>query len=39
MLYELSFMAVFARAIFAAMGLALAAGGVLAVMGLLSGRD
>ena len=38
-LYEVSVIEVFARAIFAVMGLATVAGGVLAVMGFLSGRD
>jgi hypothetical protein len=39
MLHELGFLEVFARAIFAVFGLIVVAGGALAVMGFLSGRD
>ena len=39
MLQEVSLLEVFARAIFAVVGLTVATGGVLTVMAFLSGRD
>jgi hypothetical protein len=39
MLQEISWLEVIARAVFAVLGLVLATGGTLAIMGLLSGRD
>ena len=39
MLYEVSFVEAFIRATLAAMGMFIAVGGVVAILGLLSGRD